>query len=489
MTALQRLRLPPPIHADVGRALLWALAATICSLALAAVDVRLLVAVVATVILFSLALRDLSFGVLAVVASVPIQSAASLNLHVAAVTWTKLAVTATLAAWAVRLLAGYSRPRLDGVAAAFGAYVLALTISIVEARSVSAWAGEVYRWSVELAVYLVAADSLRGATAVRRITYVTSAAVLAVASYAAWQVVSGTGPATFSVGGVTRAFGTFGEPNPLAGYLEMTTLLLVSLVLCYASAGRACVSFRSLGTIAPIAAFLASIAGTGALLATRSRGGYLGFAVGLGTIVWLTGGKVRWLGTVAGGIVLAVALLSPLGGGVTERFRTVSFTSSEAQVTTSNFAEQERTAHWRAAVNMAESSPILGIGAGNFDERYREYTTVWRFRIPRGHAHNAYLQALAQAGLVGAVTYLGLLAAVAWKTRGALKRVRDPLFRAVIVGIAAVTSAVAVHNTVEYLHVLSLGLQLSVVWAMLNVDAEPVETGAPAYAGLVVASA
>jgi O-antigen ligase len=364
-----------------------------------------------------------------------------------------------------------------------------LTISIVEARDVSAWAGEVYRWTVALAIYVAAAESFRGITAVRRIALVISVAVVAVTAYAARQVVTGAGPATFSVGGLTRAYGTFGEPNPFAGYLEMTTLLLVAFVLGNATAGRRRAAFQSLGRVTPIAVIVASLAGTGALLATQSRGGYLGFAVGLGTIVWLTGGNVRWLGTVGGGICLAVALLSPLGGSVIERFRAVSFTTSNTQVTTDNFAEQERAAHWRAAVSMAESSPILGVGAGNFDERYREATTVWRFRIPRGHAHNAYLQALAQAGVVGAASYLFLLGAVAWNIRKALRRVEDPLFRSIVVGVAAVTTAVALHNTVEYLHVLSLGLQLSAVWAMLYLDAKPDPSGAHAVPILAVTSA
>jgi hypothetical protein len=38
----------------------------------------------------------------------------------------------------------------------------------------------------------------------------------------------------------------------------------------------------------------------------------------------------------------------------------------------------------------------------------------------------------------------------------------------VVVGSLAVTVAVMVHGIFDYLHVLSLGLQLSVVWAMLE---------------------
>jgi O-antigen ligase len=468
-----RKALPPELReANFKRVLpLTVVAAT--ALALGAIDVSLLLATIATLLLFLLALRDLSLGVLSVVASVPVQSVAALDLGVAGVTWTKLAVLALLIAWAVRLLSGYSRPRIDDIAAALGVYILVLTISIVEARNLSAWAGEVYRWAVSLAIYVAAAESLRGTVALRRVALVLSAAVVAVAAYAGWQVASGTGPATFSVGGVTRAYATFGEPNPFAGYLEMTVPLLLALAIGFAASGPARPVFQPLGKLALVAIFVASIAGILALLATQSRGGYLGFAVGLGTIVWLTGGKVRWLGTVGGVICLVAILASPASGSVTERFRTESFTTKDAQVTTDNFAAQERAAHWRAAIHMAESSPILGVGAGNFDERYREATTVWRFRIPRGHAHNAYLQALAQAGILGAVSYLSVLVAVAWRIRRELKRAHDPVIRSVAIGVAAITAAVAVHNTVESLHVLSLGLQLAVVWALLHLDREP----------------
>jgi O-antigen ligase len=135
------------------------------------------------------------------------------------------------------------------------------------------------------------------------------------------------------------------------------------------------------------------------------------------------------------------------------------------QVTPANFATQERLAHWRAGIAMAEAHPWLGVGAGNFSARYREYTRVWRFRISRGHAHSAYIQAAAQSGLAGLGAYLLLLAAVLWRL-GAAYRAARPETRAMIAGALGVTGAVMVHNVFDYLHVLSLGLQLSAVWAV-----------------------
>ena len=68
---------------------------------------------------------------------------------------------------------------------------------------------------------------------------------------------------------------------------------LLSVAIGFAIAGPRRSAFQSLGKFAATAVVVASVAGTGALLATQSRGGYLGYAVGLGTIVWLTGGMSK----------------------------------------------------------------------------------------------------------------------------------------------------------------------------------------------------
>lgn len=418
---------------------------------------------------FVATLRSLSSGVLALVLSVPVQDVFALKFGGNELTWTKMVLGVTVAAWVVRMLVGASRPKIDALAIAFCCYVLALIVSIVNARDLSAWAGETYRWVVALVVYLMAIEAFSNTLNVHKLLVTVSVTVVAVAGYAAWQIATDAGPATFSVDGLTRVYATFGEPNPVAGYLEMSVLLLVAMLAGWAVQVR---SRRRPEGLSPRLAVLvlgAVAAGTGALVATQSRGGYVGFAAGLAVAIWLTGGRVRLLGMVGGGICVLLVLLSPLGASVLDRFRAESLSTGPTQVTVDNWAAQERAAHWRAAIAMAESAPITGIGAGNYNDRYREETTVWRFRIPRGHAHNAYLQALAQSGLLGGLAYLSIVGVVGWEMAKALKRQVDGVGRSLVIGVAAVTVAVAVHNLVEYLHVLSLGIQLSVIWAILKV--------------------
>ena len=158
---------------------------------------------------------------------------------------------------------------------------------------------------------------------------------------------------------------------------------------------------------------------------TQSRGGLLGFLAGGVTLFWLLWPRTR-IAIVAAAFAGLTLLVTPLAAPARSVLGIDSFVARQSvQVTTSNFAAQERLAHWGGAWNMWLDSPWLGIGAGNFAERYREFTPTWRFRISRGHAHSAYLQAGAQAGVIGLVAYLTLLGTVWMPLLDLLRRAPD----------------------------------------------------------------
>jgi O-antigen ligase len=214
---------------------------------------------------------------------------------------------------------------------------------------------------------------------------------------------------------------------------------------------------------------VAAALGLVALFLTQSRGGWLGMAVGLAVVAWLLGGKVRWAAIGAGVASLALVAVTPVGGQVTERLVAgVGLTSAGVQVTPENFAVQERLAHWRAGLSMAQRYPLLGVGAGNFSDRFREFTPVWRFRISRGHAHNAYIQAAAQTGYVGLVAYVAFVVTVAAQLWRFWRAASDGAGRAMTAGAIGVSVAFAVHGAFDYLHVLSLPVQLVAAWALAS---------------------
>jgi O-antigen ligase len=115
---------------------------------------------------------------------------------------------------------------------------------------------------------------------------------------------------------------------------------------------------------------------------------------------------------------------------------------------------------------MTVNYPVLGVGAGNFPDRYREFTQIWRFRIPRDHAHSAYIEVAAQSGVVGLISYVAIIVVVGSHLRQGLLKARDPASRAVVVGAIGVSLAFAIHNAFDYLHVVNLPIQLVVFWAL-----------------------
>jgi O-antigen ligase len=399
---------------------------------------------------------------------VPIQESWPARLGETSLTWTKVALAAFFAAWIVRLLLGRDRVRLTPLFWAMGAYCIALVASVAHARDIGSWAEETYRWGVATLVYLAAVGTIRTGWERRWLMLALATGIVGSISVGIYQVITSSGPESFAQRGFLRAYGLFGEPNPFAGYLEMATLPLLAVGLSALSGnGRA---FRWVGSLS----LLAAGAGVLGIALTQSRGGSLGLAAGLALILWFL--WPRWGRIlVTGGLLAALVLiLSPAGVGLRAAFGIDSlFNSGPTQITPANFAAQERLAHWGAALRMWLSEPWLGIGAGNYPVRFREFTPNWRFRISRGHAHSAYLQAAAQAGLVGLVCYLALLI-VAWRRcLRAYDRLMARDSRAFCIGAMAVTAAIMVHGVFEYLHVLSLGIVLSAVWALSECDCAP----------------
>jgi O-antigen ligase len=118
-----------------------------------------------------------------------------------------------------------------------------------------------------------------------------------------------------------------------------------------------------------------------ALFYTESRGAWFALACGLAVLVAgearsLTR-RARWLGVSAGAAALLVGAL------------VVSLHSPSLG---------HRPAYWRAALDDAGENPVLGSGAGSFDE----YWLVHReLEVEVRDAHSLYLESLAELGLVG----------------------------------------------------------------------------------------
>jgi O-antigen ligase len=134
---------------------------------------------------------------------------------------------------------------------------------------------------------------------------------------------------------------------------------------------------------------------------------------------------------------------------------------------------------------MVRAHPWAGVGAGGFNDAYREYTSEWRFRVSRGHAHSGYLQMGAQAGIAGAVTFAAWIGSILLRLIERWRAGRPSTADGRVVGGLATVVAFTVHSVVDFLNVLSLGIQFALVIAIalasISPETEPVDEGMDSF--------
>jgi hypothetical protein len=169
-------------------------------------------------------------------------------------------------------------------------------------------------------------------------------------------------------GGRVRYRGELGDPN------ELALSVGAALPLAYALP-RPDRRARRLSLVAAAAALVAACT-----VLTGSRGGMLALlAVLLSALV----GTARLRSAAAAGLLAVPAIV--LGSRTGER---------------ASSSSSERLESWSAAFDLFRANPLRGVGHGLFTEHH--YLT----------AHNSYLLAAAEMGLVGLVLFVGLLYAV-----------------------------------------------------------------------------
>lgn len=445
--------------------------------AVAAIAVGVLVAVVPpqTVLLVAVAVAALILGIVrqdialaALALSLPVQQLVMPGVGSSLVTVTKLVLWFVVAGWLIQKLLAHDSFKLDIISLSMGLLVLALAVSTWNAAEQGYWLGETYRWLATLVTFVIALDVYRRGGSARPLIAATAVGTILVTVMAVWQVVMRLGPPSYEVRGFVRAFGPFGHPNQLAIYYELTLPILLSIMLLRFRLGPLT---RNRGVFARGWILLVSIAfaaGFAGVIMTQSRGGGLGVAAGVATVAFLSllpSHRVVVALTAAGAGLLLVGLA--LGTWLVV-YSQDGHIGARVQVTSANFAVQERLAHWYGAIHMAIRHPFLGVGAGNFDAAFRDATMNWRFRIGRGHAHNTYLQMLAQSGVIGLTAYLATLGSVALVTLRGLRAPAGPEYKAMAIGVAGMTVAMCVHGIFEYVHVLSLSLHLAICWAFVS---------------------
>src|SRR5262249_17251877 len=143
-----------------------------------------------------------------------------------------------------------------------------------------------------------------------------------------------------------------------------------------------------------------------ALLLSASRGGIISLGAELGflaLVLVLRGMAGRHLAV--GGLVLLVAFLTVSWLGINQMLTRFS-TLETLEVTQSKRASM-RPGAWRIFLD----HPVLGTGLGTLQQVYPPYETLYDGKIVN-HAHNDYLELLAETGILGGLACAWFLGAV-----------------------------------------------------------------------------
>jgi O-antigen ligase len=418
-------------------------------------------------------------GVLLIVVAVPFGSLRQVRIGVMNVGAAEALVALVLVAWLMRMVArrkiGWHHwPALSlPLLGLLGAMLLSTLVATSLQHSIK----EIIKWCEVLVLYLMVSNEMDEPWS-KVLVFVILGTGALVALHGIYQFLFQVGPEQFVLfGRFMRAYGTFEQPNPYAGYLGLTLPLAVGLVAATFLSGRGKVSgWWSIWAGACGALMLA------ALIMSWSRGAWLGFAAAT-TVMTLAVISRSGRAAVLILIFVFLVLYLLLAGGldlvppaIVQRFSDfVPYLNlvdvRGMEITDANFAVLERMAHWQSALAMWTDHPWLGVGVGNYEVAYTRYALpLWP--LPLGHAHNYYLNIAAEAGIVGLLAYL-LLGGAAWlfAWRATNRASRASGWRwAIALGVLGVVTHLTVHSFFDNLFVHGMYLHLAILLAIVSIS-------------------
>ncbi|GAB1421559.1 hypothetical protein MASR2M15_17310 [Anaerolineales bacterium] len=287
-----------------------------------------------------------------------------------------------------------------------------------------------------------------------------------------------------------RAFGTFGQPNPFGGFMGMLIPLALMLSLGYLwrfySQWKQQNRWRKSTLIWALYYLFSTIILTLGIITSWSRGAWLAIIIALfaslftfiprlKNAILISGIGLFLLGILWFSGLIPASIVNRFSSATQEYF--VLYDVRGEDISTENYAVIERLAHWQAALNMSNENPLLGIGFGNYANAYPNYRLI-NWKEPLGHAHNYYLNILAETGIIGALSYGVLwvsILAITWLTRSH----PDLLIRAAISGLMGTWVYLSVHSLLDNLYVNNLFLHIGLMLGLLSLFFHQIRNSIP----------
>lgn len=248
-----------------------------------------------------------------------------------------------------------------------------------------------------------------------------------------------------------RLSATFGNPDHLAGYMEMTLPLVLGLFLFGFDR-------RKKFFLIYLSFLLLS-----ALILSLSRGSWFALITGLtlmaAFLLFDRHFKSKRLVLAIIGLTLATVFIVLSTTPVVERILTLTEKDADTNL-------HSRLLGWQGTITMIEEHPLLGTGPGTYATVFTQYQPPG-LASRRFTAHNDYLHFIAETGLLltGIIVWMGLAL-----YRKGFRKLKNPsrLVRGITLGAMSGITAILVHSFGDFnLHIPANALLFTVLSAIV----------------------
>ncbi len=263
-------------------------------------------------------------------------------------------------------------------------------------------------------------------------------------------------PAQAQMPGIEAAIST----NQTAGVLLWVAPLALALMVA------GVMELRRRRSILPLLLAITGIAGflTAVLVLTQSRGGLLGFIVGVGVMVLiLLRHQWRWVLVLTGIGILAMGVLWwQKGDEITAVFATQANVNPDDPVGTID----SRIEIWSRAIYGLQDFPFTGMGMNNFRRVVNILYPLFLISPDNdiAHAHNQWLQAGLDLGIPGLIAYAAIWIGVLMMLWHTWRHSRDRWQRAWTIGFMGSMIASFVYGMTD---LVALGSKPGFLWWMM----------------------
>jgi len=189
----------------------------------------------------------------------------------------------------------------------------------------------------------------------------------------------------------SRVFGPQLQPNDFGAFLVYASAPFIALFMNHL--------YRLRGWfLLPILLAMAKV-----LLATFSRGAYIGMAVA-GVAAGYLRGKIFFISSALLALVLIMLMPQLIPESLVERMSQTVVTGGSSQQL--DASSQARVVLWDAAIDMTLESPVFGKGFKAFPALKDHYTAYW---VKERDNHNMYLYISSQMGIPALLVFLLIL--------------------------------------------------------------------------------